>query len=72
LTSRCKASSRHTHTLAYLVSTPYHLVISAPGELATDRLEPGVTQDASFVEHRHDQVKDLHMYNMHMFDCLAS
>ena len=54
------------------MSTPYHLVISAPGELATDRLEPGVTQDASFVEHRHDQVKDLHMYNMHMFDCLAS
>ena len=26
-----------------------------PGELATDRLEPGVAQDASFVEHRHDQ-----------------
>ena len=26
-----------------------------PGELATDQLEPGVAQDASFVEHRHDQ-----------------
>ena len=32
------------------------LELTMRGELATDQLAPGVAQDASFVEHRHDQV----------------